>query len=184
MLLPLAFACQRSEPDSSSVVQANACDEQRIALDTEDKELCDTIEQLHDDFISQLKPTLIEKDPSIWGCDNVHATTVVKTRPMAGTDLPALIAALNKDHAARKQPLLQLRGVERDTAVVTIDDPGLLTHRMGSTGAMCYLAGATFTLTSLQGVDSVWFDFPEGDHAAPGRYDRATYIDMINVTEN
>jgi len=104
-------------------------------------------------------------------------------KPMGISSLLALITALNRTHKDAKQPNIELLGVERDTAIVTIDDPDLLSQQMGSTGAMCYLAGATFTLTSLKGVDSVWFDFPEGDHASPGRYDRATYIDMIKLTK-
>jgi hypothetical protein len=183
MLLPLIFACERSEPDSSSGVQANAYEAQVTSLESENRQLRDTIERLRDEFVTQLEPTLKEKGAAIWGCDDVHAAAVIKKTPMVGSNLPALIAALNQVHAAVEQPLLQLQGLERDTAVVTVNDPTLLTHRMGSTGAMCYLAGATFTLTSIKGIDSVWFDIPEGDHASPGRYDRATYIDMIHVTQ-
>ncbi len=183
MLLPLTFACQRSETDSPSETQANGRQAQVTSLESENKQLRVTIKELHDDFVSHLKSVLNEKKPAIWGCDDLQATTVVKKMSLPNSNLPALIAALNQAHKEAKEPLIQLQRLERDTAVITVDDPGLLTLRMGSTGAMCYLAGATFTLTSVKGVDSVWFDFSEGDHASPGRYNRATYVDMINVAK-
>lgn len=183
LVLPLTFACQRTDQDSVSDVEGNACQAQVTSLRSENKQLRSTIEGLHDDFVSQVKLVLNEKKPAVWGCDDLQATAVVRKLPMPSADLSALIAAFNQVHKHAKQPNIELSGIERDTAIVTVDDPDLLTHRMGSTGAMCYLAGATFTLTSLKGIDSVWFDFQEGDHASPGRYDRTTYLDMIDVAK-
>lgn len=180
--MPLILSCQRSDSDSSKGVQTNAWETRLNLLESENKQLRDAIENSHDDVVAQLKQTLNEKGPSIWGCDDINATKVLKKKPMAGSNLPALIAAFNQAHASREQLFLQFKTLERDTVVITVDDPDLLTQQMGSTGAMCYLAGATFTLTSLNGIDSVWFDFSEGDHASPGRYDRGTFIDMITIS--
>ena len=50
---------------------------------------------------------------------------------------------------------------------------------IGSTGANEYLARVTLSLTSVPGIHSVDFDFAEGDHATPGKYDRRRFVEMM-----
>ncbi|MEX2349631.1 MAG: hypothetical protein WD554_02015 [Flavobacteriaceae bacterium] len=64
-----------------------------------------------------------------------------------------------------------------DTLYVKIDESVYLTQQMGTTGADAYLSVATYTLTELDYVNSVHFDFEEGDHAIPGNYSRQYYRD-------
>ncbi len=64
-----------------------------------------------------------------------------------------------------------------DTLFVKIDNSTFLTQQMGTMGADAYLSVATFTLTELDYVNTVHFDFKEGDHAIPGLYSRQYYIE-------
>jgi hypothetical protein len=72
---------------------------------------------------------------------------------------------LRQDHL----PVVILNRVADRTAYVTISDDAHLTQRMGSAGATAYLNAIVFTLSSLDSIRCVDFDFEEGDHAAPGR---------------
>lgn len=69
---------------------------------------------------------------------------------------------------------IQLSG---DTLHVKIDNSTFLTQQMGTMGADAYLSVATYTLTELDYVNTVYFEFKEGDHAVPGNYSRKHYID-------
>ena len=75
-----------------------------------------------------------------------------------------------------ESPGLALEGIEGDAVVVSLARAEVVTEQMGSTGGQCYLAGVTFSLTSVEGIDHVRFEFKEGSHGAPGRYDRADFI--------
>jgi len=69
---------------------------------------------------------------------------------------------------------VQLSG---DTLYVKIDESTYLTQQMGTMGADAYLSEATFTLTELEYVNQIHFDFLEGDHAIPGLYSKHYYIE-------
>tara|TARA_R110000850_G_C9996309_1_gene468297 strand:- start:21859 stop:22365 length:507 start_codon:yes stop_codon:yes gene_type:complete len=72
---------------------------------------------------------------------------------------------------------LKYHKLSGDTLYVTIDESTFLTQQMGTMGADAYLSVATYTLTELDYVNTVHFDFKEGDHAIPGMYSRQYYID-------
>lgn len=63
-----------------------------------------------------------------------------------------------------------------DTLYVKIENSTFLTQQMGTMGADACLSTATYTLTELDYVNTVHFDFKEGDHAIPGMYSRDYYI--------
>lgn len=64
-----------------------------------------------------------------------------------------------------------------DTLYVKIDESAYLTQQMGTMGADAYLSVATYTLTELDYVNAVHFDFKEGNHAIPRAYSRQYYRD-------
>ena len=66
--------------------------------------------------------------------------------------------------------------------MVTLSDDRLLGEAMGSTGAYCYLASLTATLTSLPGIDAVWLEIEEGSHAGHGLYSRSSFLEMFDLT--
>ncbi len=73
-----------------------------------------------------------------------------------------------------KYPQIKLEWVKQDgdKAFVKIADAKFLTQQSGTEGARAYMAEATFSLTELDGINSVDFSFTEGDHARPGVYTR------------
>ena len=74
-------------------------------------------------------------------------------------------------------PQVQVKYIRtsHDTVYVSIPDSHVLTQQMGSTGALEFMVSTTFTFTELKGIQFVSFDFEEGDHAAPGVYDRTSW---------
>ena len=76
-----------------------------------------------------------------------------------------------------KYPDIKLEALPREgnKAVVQIEDAVHLTSEMGSTGARSYLAEATYSLTEVEGIESVDFRFKQGDHAAPGILTRRSF---------
>ncbi len=65
--------------------------------------------------------------------------------------------------------------ISHDTIYVRIPNSTMLTEKIGSTGAEMFMASATYSLTELKGIHYVNFDFTEGEHAAPGVYDRSYF---------
>jgi hypothetical protein len=89
----------------------------------------------------------------------------------------SLARELDRDFA----PGLEYVGTRDATVYLRIRNAELLTQRSGSFGAAAHLAEATFTMTSLEGIDRVHFDFPEGDHASPGFYSRSSFVEYLQV---
>src|SRR5690606_10248244 len=88
-------------------------------------------------------------------------------------DLPLgqLIDIVNKRFPAN-QGVVDRLACAICTVFVKIDSSQYLTAEMGSAGAREYVAITTFTLTEAAGINYVYYQFEEGDHAAPGVYDR------------
>lgn len=80
----------------------------------------------------------------------------------------------------RTNPNIQLQFLRQsnDTLYIKIPDAEHLTQRMGSTGPTMYFANVVYNLTEIPGVQYVNFDFEEGDHAAPGTYNRESFKDQ------
>lgn len=106
--------------------------------------------------------------PGIWaGADYLRPLYV--GRPGQAT-VEGVIDELNARHRKHNNPLLVLKQVEGGTVIIGVTDERKLTTQMGSSGAMEYVQSAAYSLTSLNDVDCVKFEFEEGDHAAPGRF--------------
>lgn len=45
-----------------------------------------------------------------------------------------------------------------------------LGEQMGSNGALSYMTAVAYSLVSVKGIDCVFFDIGEGEHASPGKY--------------
>jgi hypothetical protein len=91
----------------------------------------------------------------------------------------SLARELDRDFA----PGIEYIGVKDATVYLRIRDAEKLTQRSGSFGAATYLADATFTMTSLDGIDRIHLEFPEGDHASPGFYSRASFLEYLQVLQ-
>lgn len=122
-----------------------------------------------------------DKNTALWEC--IFPPTggqewIGMKEEVPSSDLSTVIEKLNTNFSETNQPLLQLTKVEEDTAVVGVSNESLLVNGMGTTGAYCYLAAVTFSLTSVDDIDYVWFDIKEGSHAVPGRYSRADFSNL------
>lgn len=64
-----------------------------------------------------------------------------------------------------------------DTVYLKIPMADVLTQQRGTTGAALYLSRVVYNLTELPGIHHVNFNFPQGDHASPGTYNRDSFKD-------
>ena len=84
-----------------------------------------------------------------------------------------LISEFNKNYnQTDEMPQLKWIKTEGDTIFVKVLNDNYLTQRMGSAGAGEFMKQAVLTLTEMEEIKYVDFNFEEGDHAAPGKYDR------------
>jgi hypothetical protein len=116
-----------------------------------------------------------ENNPAIWVYD-YNQDIPVKNRDVLKENFAAKdgIDFLN---AQNENVQLVFSEIQGDTLFVTIPESTMLTQQMGTTGADEYLSVATFTLTEVETINYVHFEFIEGDHARPGTYNRQYYID-------
>ena len=117
--------------------------------------------------------------PAIWECDE-SADPVVPVEEMPSVSPAEMVQEINDRFEALnpmyESPGLVLEGMDGDTAVVSLAKANVVTEQMGSTGAQCYFAGVTFSLTSFETIEHVRFEIKEGSHGGPGRYDRTDFV--------
>jgi hypothetical protein len=71
---------------------------------------------------------------------------------------------------------LETEKLSNDTLILRIKDSRYLTQQMGSTGPEMYLKELVYNLTELRNIHYVRLNFKEGDHAHPGVYSRADFV--------
>ncbi len=86
----------------------------------------------------------------------------------------AVISYLNTTNSNIQLALVKTSG---DTVYLKIPDAMYLTQQMGSTGPTIYLAQVMYNLTEIPGIKYVTLDSEEGDHAAPGTFNRDSFKD-------
>ncbi len=98
-----------------------------------------------------------------------------KSRPISADSMnyQAVLALTNAQYPEIK---LETEKLSNDTLVLRIKDSKYLTQRMGSSGPEMYLKELVYNLTELQNIHYVRVNFTEGDHARPGVYSRADFI--------
>jgi len=132
------------------------------------------------DSSSPINVTLpdIENSSAIWDYD-VKADSIVQIKEVNKDTLTyeKLINMINTGY--KNMVLIDFSRIAHDTIFISIKNSEYLTQQMGSTGAFEFMISTTFTLTELQGIACVSFDFQEGDHASPGIYSRKYYWDWI-----
>jgi hypothetical protein len=120
---------------------------------------------------------------SIWAFDYMKDTVIQIHRVNRDTLSPELLVnLLNLDFSDKVH--CEFVKIHNDTAFVRIPDSEYLTQRMGTTGAYEYMIAATFTITELDEIEFVNFDFEYGDHAVPGTYTRRQFIDEIEYNKS
>ncbi len=107
---------------------------------------------------------------SILRLQNVNADTLTYSK---------LIKGINDKYLDKVY--LEFVKISYDTIFVKIKNSDYLTQQMGTCGADQYMISTTFTLTELNDLKYVNFDFEYGDHASPGTYSRKYYLDWIET---
>lgn len=140
-------------------------------LQKENKELRIKNEMLdsRQDELKEWSEKLVEGyGTGIWYIDKWSLPIFVKSMPSA--DVKKIIEELNMRFAKDGLPRIIFKEIKNKTVYVGVDNDDLLTQRMGSYGASTYLNSVTYSIASVKGINCVWFEFEEGDHAIPGEY--------------
>lgn len=187
MLIIVSIAgCDKTE--QKQVVQAKANQDQEALANANNKiqELSAQIDQLRvenqqlkakNDFLSYqnkdiqpwIQRLIAGYGTGIWYYgENINYPVFVKS--MKGAGVQDIIAALNERFQKIKQPKIKYKKKEDGTVFIGVNNEEQLSERMGSEGALSYMAAVTYSLTSVKGIDCVYFDIGEGEHASPGRY--------------
>lgn len=105
----------------------------------------------------------------IWDYDDdINSPMFVKSMKEAGVQ--DVIAELNERFQKDKQPKITIKKKEGHTVFLGVDNEEQLGEQMGSNGALSYITAVTYSLISVKGIDCVFFDIGEGEHASPGKY--------------
>jgi hypothetical protein len=109
--------------------------------------------------------------------DKSNRLIMKRLQPLSDDSLTTahLISRINSRYDHIK---LQFVKISNDTVFVKIRQADFLTQQMGSTGADMYLTEATYNLSELNNIGYVHFDFKNGDHASPGTYSRADFVNI------
>lgn len=116
----------------------------------------------------------VKNKTMLWHVDDAKGLKLKKPEAPGIDTMSAknLIQLLNANYDSIHLDYLK---TSHDTIYVHIPHSEMLTERIGSSGAEIYMASATWSLTELQGIKYVNYDFEEGDHASPGVYGRNNF---------
>jgi hypothetical protein len=146
---------------------------------THEKENVQTEDTVYDSSANSVSesPLQIQNQTILW---QVNDSLSLKLRPpkVSGLDTMTVQHVINVINANYDSIHLEYVKTSHDTVYVHIPNAENLTERIGSTGAQMFMASTTFSLTTIKGIDYVNYDFVEGDHAAPGVYDRSYFTDF------
>ena len=110
----------------------------------------------------------------IWECDN-NADGIVFKQEINDPVLDEIITNLNEIYRSHKEPTIIFLKQDKNNVHLTVNDPEELAERMGSAGARCYLGEVVYSITSIDEINRVIFEFEEGSHAVPGKYSRMDF---------
>jgi len=86
--------------------------------------------------------------------------------------IPLINESIRNNSRLHLVPSVELIKVEDDTIYITIINDFIFTEQMGSTGSSQFMDVITYTLTEIEAIEYVDFEFQEGSHAVPGKYSR------------
>lgn len=176
-ILTLAAGCEKTEtqPQEPTAPAEGRIEELSAELEhlrNENRELAARNQELAryvKDSGSRIRQLISGYGPGIWDYgENDDYPVFMKALPGAGID--GVLAELNQRFRSEGQP--ELRFVRKDgrTVFLAVADEEQLGERMGSHGALAYMEAVAYSVTSIPGVECVYFDIGESEHAAPGRY--------------
>lgn len=125
-----------------------------------------------------------EHNYNIWQSvtDNTSGLLEIEKVRNAGDSLPLSVSdastyingVMNKSWPSVHLKMVKASG---DTIYLAIADSTgmILTERIGTTGAMQYIAEVTYNFTEVPNIKYVHLDFEEGEHLSPGTWSRADF---------
>ena len=111
--------------------------------------------------------------------DTTGTLEMIKLRPINSDSLnfKSIIVFLNgKNSKPTDNNHLVFKKISNDTLYLKINNTNSHTQKMGTTGAMLYLAKVIYNLTELNNIKYVNMDFEAGDHASPGKFSRESFV--------
>ncbi len=109
---------------------------------------------------------------SIWDYDDMNNLPVF-VESLKGAGVSEVIARLNSRFGRMRSPGVVFKKQEGRIVHIRTDNDEMVTTQMGSSGAAAYIKSVAYSLTSVKGVDCVYFDIEEGDHAGPAKLCRS-----------
>ncbi len=105
----------------------------------------------------------------IWDYD-ATAQYPVFVESLKGAGVRGMIVAMNKRFRRSREPIVLFKKKEGNTVFIGVDNDEQLGEQMGSDGALGYMTSVAYSLTSIPGVQCVYFAIEGGEHASPGKY--------------
>ena len=145
----------------------------------EDREISDTEEN---SLVDTESSVVYDPSGAIWRYDYNQQTEEFEVAQIRPVDRDTLTGETLEKIINKTWPRVQIKfiGTSNDTAFISIPDSEVLTQQMGSAGAESFMISTTFSLTELNGIKYVSFDFDEGDHGVPGVYNRNSWDENKN----
>lgn len=118
-----------------------------------------------------------EATQSIWTTeyDTIKNDFVLVKNGGVNRDTISIENIIQELNSATPEVKLQFLKKSKDTVFIAIPESTALTQQMGSSGAVEYIAKATFNITELDGIKYVNYNFKEGDHLSPGTWSRENF---------
>ena len=115
-----------------------------------------------------------------WSVELNDSTQLMEIKKNPDADMTNLGPNDIIDAINYKYPQIKLEWIKQEgnKVFIKIADASYLTSSSGTEGANAYMAEVTFSLTELQGINEVNFNFTDGDHARPGTYTRKDFKNL------
>lgn len=180
------IGCEKSEQKQVVQQKMNQDQEALATANSKIQELSAQIDQLSienqrlkakNDFLASQNEVMQPRIQQLIACygtgiwdygDNIDSPVFVKS--MKGAGVRDVIDELNERFQKYKQPKIIIKKKEGRTVFIGVDNEEQLGEQMGSNGALSYMTAVTYSLISVKGIDCVFFDIGEGEHASPGKY--------------
>jgi hypothetical protein len=186
LLIVSIVSCQKTEQRQVDQPAVNQDKEALATANNKIQELSAQIEQLRlenqhlkakNDFLAAQNQVIQPRIQQLIACygagiwdygDDPNFPVFVKS--MKGASVQDITAELNKRFRKDKQPKIIIKKKEGRTVFIGVDNEDQLGEQMGSNGALSYMTAVTYSLVSIKGIDCVYFDIGESEHASPGKY--------------
>jgi uncharacterized phage infection (PIP) family protein YhgE len=161
---------QKTLANANSKIQELSAQIDQLRMENERlKAKNDLLASQNNDIQHRIQQLIAGYGTGIWDYgENINYPVFVKS--MKGAGVREVIAELNRRFQKYKQPKIAFKKKEDNTVFIGVDNEEQLGEQMGSSGALSYMTSVTYSLTSIKGVDCVYFDIGEGEHASPGKY--------------